>query len=101
MGDAAFISTSGSCRVYRSIGDQEETVATLGPGDVFGELALLLDEVRVASVEAVTPVTALVLDKDTISEQLGVGGWAGALVRALARRFRDLELEVWRSQAPG
>lgn len=87
--------------MYRNLGEREETVATLGPGDVFGEMALLLDEVRVASVEAVTPVTALVLNKDTISEQLGVGGWAGALVRALARRFHDLELEVWRSKTPG
>ena len=27
-------------RVYRSIGEREETLATLGPGDVFGEMAL-------------------------------------------------------------
>jgi CRP-like cAMP-binding protein len=94
IGDAAFIITSGTCRVYRDVGEQQETLATLGPGDVFGEMALLLDERRVASVEAVSNVTVLVLDKATMTEGLGVGGWTGALVRALARRFHHLELKV-------
>ncbi|MET0412289.1 MAG: serine/threonine-protein kinase [Polyangiaceae bacterium] len=93
-GDAAFIITSGTCRVYRDVDSEQETLAVLGPGDVFGEMALLLDERRVASVEAVTNVTLLVLDKTTMTEGLGVGGWTGALVRALARRFHDLELKI-------
>jgi CRP-like cAMP-binding protein len=66
----------------------------MGPGDVFGEMALLLDEPRAASVEAVTPVTLLVLGKATMNEGLGVNGWTGALVRALAHRFRALEQTV-------
>jgi CRP/FNR family cyclic AMP-dependent transcriptional regulator len=98
--DAAFIITSGTCRVYRSVGDQEETLSTLGPGAVFGEMALLFEEVRGASVEALTPVTVLVLSKATISEELGSSGWAGALVRALAQRFHDLELKVWNARQP-
>ena len=36
-------------------------------------------------------MTVLVLDKHTMNEGLGVDGWTGALVRALAQRFRDLE----------
>ena len=64
------------------------------PGDVFGEMALLLDEPRAATVEAVEPVTVLVLDKATMTEGLGIDGWTGALVRALAQRFRDLEQRV-------
>ena len=63
-------------------------------GDVFGEMALLLYEPRAASVIAVDQVTLLVLDKETLSEGLGVDGWTGALVRALAHRFRDLEQQV-------
>jgi CRP-like cAMP-binding protein len=63
-------------------------------GDVFGEMALLLDAPRAASVEAVDAVTVLVLDKNTMTEGLGIDGWTGALVRALAARFRDLEQQV-------
>ena len=55
-------------------------------------MALLLEEPRAATVEAMDRVTVLVLDKSTMTEGLGIDGWTGALVRALAARFRDLEL---------
>jgi serine/threonine-protein kinase len=93
-GDAAYMIVSGRCRAYRSVGDRQETLAEMMPGDVFGEMALLLDEPRAATVEAVDKVTVLVLDKNTLSEGLGIGGWTGSLVRALAQRFRDLEQQV-------
>jgi serine/threonine-protein kinase len=93
-GDAAYMIVSGKCRAFRTVGDQQETLAMMGGGDVFGEMALLLEEPRAASVEAVDRVTVLVLDKATMTEGLGIGGWTGALVRALAQRFRDLEQSV-------
>jgi serine/threonine-protein kinase len=94
VGDAAYMIVSGRCRAYRTIGKEQETLSIMGGGDVFGEMALLLDEPRAATVEAVDTVTVLVLDKHTMTEGLGIGGWTGALVRALAQRFRDLEHQV-------
>jgi serine/threonine-protein kinase len=96
-GDAAYLIVSGTCRAYRNVGNQKEVLASMSAGDVFGEMALLLDEPRAASVEAVTPVSVLVLDKHTMIEGLGVNGWTGALVRALAQRFRTLEQAVRKS----
>jgi eukaryotic-like serine/threonine-protein kinase len=94
VGDAAYMIVSGRCRAYRTVGAEQETLAVMSGGDVFGEMALLLDEPRAASVEALDAVTVLVLDKHTMTEGLGIGGWTGALVRALAQRFRDLEQQV-------
>src|SRR6187402_2072473 len=95
VGDSAFIVVSGKCRAFRTRADgTQETVGESGPGDVFGELALLLDEPRAASVEALDEVTVLVLDKRTMQDGLGADGWTGALVRALANRFRNLEKKV-------
>jgi CRP/FNR family transcriptional regulator, cyclic AMP receptor protein len=85
---------SGNCRAYRDLDGREETLANMGPGDVFGEMSLLLYEPRAASVVAVDAVSLLVLDKQTLSDGLGIDGWTGALVRALAHRFRDLEQQV-------
>ena len=94
-GDAAYLIVSGTCRAYRNVeGGEKEVLASMNAGDVFGEMALLLDEPRAASVEAVTPVTVLVLDKAIITEGLGVNGWTGALVHALALRFRALEQTI-------
>ncbi len=93
-GDAAYMIGSGRCRAYRTVAGGHETLAEMTVGDVFGEMALLLDEPRAATVEALDKVTVLVLDKNTLSEGLGIGGWTGSLVRALAQRFRDLEHQV-------
>jgi CRP-like cAMP-binding protein len=42
----------------------EDRVATLGPGDLVGEMALIDNGPRSATVRAVTPMTLLALDAD-------------------------------------
>jgi len=94
-GDAAYMIIAGRCRAFRKTENGgEETLATMEPGDVFGEMALILYEPRAASVVALEAVTVLVLDAATMNEGLGLSGWSGALVRALAQRFSDLEQMV-------
>jgi serine/threonine-protein kinase len=93
-GSEAYMIVAGRCRAYRTVGDKEETLAVMEPGEAFGEMALILFEPRAASVVAVDRVTVTVLDKATMNEGLGLSGWTGALVRALAQRFADLERMV-------
>ena len=90
-GDCAYMIVAGRCRAFRTVNGAQETLATMEPGDAFGEMALILFEPRAASVVAVDEVTVLVLDQATMNEGLGLSGWTGALVRALAQRFADLE----------
>jgi serine/threonine-protein kinase len=94
VGDSAYMILSGTCRVFRTVGGQQETLGTSAAGDVFGEMALLLDEPRAASVEAIDDTVVLVLGKDLMQEGLGLDGWTGALVNALAQRFKKLEQTV-------
>lgn len=94
LGDKAFMIVSGSCRAFRTTGGVQETLSTMKVGDVFGEMALLLDEPRAASVEAVEATTVLELDKRTIDAGFGDYGWSAALVRGMAQRFRNLEQQV-------
>jgi serine/threonine-protein kinase len=96
-GDEAYMIVAGHCKATRSVDGKEETLAVMGPGEVFGEMALLLDEPRAASVEAMEQVTVQVLDRQTMTEGLGLEGWTGALVIALASRFRKLEEQVRQS----
>ena len=94
VGDAAYMIVSGRCKVSRRVGDGHEVLGSMGAGDVFGEVALLLEEPRAATIEAEDNVTVLVLDQRTLAAGLGADGWTGALVRALAQRFRDLEQKL-------
>ena len=94
LGDEAYMIVSGTCRAVRARDGAQETLGSMTVGDVFGEMALLLAEPRAATVVAVDQVTVLVLDQATMTTGLGFDGWTGALVRALAQRFRTLEKQV-------
>src|SRR4051795_3814452 len=61
-GDACYIVHRGSCRVIRQHSDGRAiTLATLGPGAIFGELAMLDGERRSASFEAAENTDLLAL----------------------------------------
>ncbi len=89
--EAAFIIASGTCDVYREVGADRVALRRLGPGDVFGETAVLTGEPRTASVVAVDEVTLKIVTRDALERELGRASWSGAFVRALAERFRDVD----------
>jgi CRP/FNR family transcriptional regulator, cyclic AMP receptor protein len=61
-GDACFIVRSGACRVTREHRDGRAiTLANLGPGSIFGELAMFDGGIRSASVEAIEDTELLAL----------------------------------------
>jgi CRP-like cAMP-binding protein len=63
-GDSMYIIVSGRVRVY----DGERTIGELGPRDIFGELALLDPEPRLASITATTDAALLRLDREAFGE---------------------------------
>jgi uncharacterized protein YhbP (UPF0306 family) len=73
--DKLFIVVDGELEVTREEGGSTETVATLGPGDLFGEMAILFDKPRGTSARATKPTKLLVLDGTTfrsvVAQSLG------------------------------
>jgi len=63
--DKFFIVVDGELEVTREETGSSETVATLGPGDLFGEMAILFDKPRGTSARATKPTKLLVLDSAT------------------------------------
>lgn len=63
--DKFFIIADGEVEVLREEAGLTRTVATLGAGQFFGEVAILRDIPRTATVRAVTGATLLALDRET------------------------------------
>lgn len=67
-GTACFIIREGSAKVVKEVGVGNPVhIVTLKEGHIFGELALLTDEPRVASVIAETPTICLALSKEVFT----------------------------------
>lgn len=66
-GDSMFVVHEGTVSVrIAEEGAGRREVAQLGPGSVFGEMALLTGETRAADVVALTDVTAIEISKDAL-----------------------------------
>jgi len=89
--DVAYVITAGTCEAFRRERGRKITLRHLSPGDVFGEGAIFAAGVRNASVAAVDDVTAIVVSRESLHEELALDSWMGTFVRALAIRYRDLE----------
>lgn len=89
--DTCYIVRSGRARAVREHPDGRTiTLATFGPGDIFGELAMFEDELRSATVEAVQSTGAVaVLGPDMRRLMVDHPQIAIRLLAALGRRLRE------------
>jgi CRP-like cAMP-binding protein len=89
-GEGFFVIISGRAEAVRERADGEKIVVnTFGPTDFFGEMALLDDGLRTASVCATEPTRCLVLARWDFLAALGEDAdMAVTVLVELARRFR-------------
>ena len=89
--DTCYIVRSGHARALREhTGGRQLTLATFGPGDIFGELAMFDDELRSATVEALDDLEVLaILGGDMRRLMHEHSAIAVKLAVSLVRRLRD------------
>ena len=87
IGTGFFIVVDGEVRVVRD----GQTIATLGPGEFFGELSVLDRQPRIAQVVAATPTRCLALASwDFEKVLLANPALTLAILRELAGRLRTV-----------
>ncbi|MGH3563079.1 MAG: cyclic nucleotide-binding domain-containing protein, partial [Mycobacterium sp.] len=86
--DALYVVRNGRVQVLQNDHQKEILVTELGRGEVVGELGLLIDARRSASVRAVRD-SALVRITKAQFDKIANSGVLGALVRVLATRLHD------------
>ena len=98
-GDGLYVVGSGRVLITRggaTFHEHDRTIGTLGDGEFFGEMSLLLDEAPCATVRAAGDTVVYRLTKSTFDDMLSKGEMAAYKVilnvaKGLCRRLRGLD----------
>jgi F420-non-reducing hydrogenase small subunit len=100
-GDAMYIIAEGKVDLFVELEGDRFLLASFGPGDFFGEMALLSERPRTATAEAATEVRLTVLEKDDFHRRIEENPDLGVyLLKTLAGRLRRLLGDGSRRRAP-
>jgi CRP/FNR family cyclic AMP-dependent transcriptional regulator len=83
--DVAFVIIRGKANVNLDVGDKSITVASVGDGSCVGEMGIICDSPRTATIEAVEAIEALCITKDVFINMI--------------KEFPPMALEVMRELA--
>lgn len=84
IGDAMYVILDGRFQVRKQARDGDMVLAERGPGEVMGEMSVLDQAPRVASVIALTSARAMVIDQETFMALLD---WSPTAARAILKTF--------------
>ena len=90
-GDVAYLIKSGKVKITKTGGDgQQKVVGLVGAGGIVGEMALIDDQTRVATVEAMEETTVLVISQDALKSRLEKADpVVGRLLHSFTERVRE------------
>jgi CRP/FNR family cyclic AMP-dependent transcriptional regulator len=94
--DSLYIVLSGRLKVMMSDADGKEVILTiLGPGEFFGEMGLIDDAPRSASVVAIEPCELLAINRRDFKKCLAENfEMSMAVMRGLVRRLREADRKI-------
>ena len=92
--DGMYIIDSGRVRVYKTTIESNHKrdieLCTLGPKAMFGEMAMIDENKRSASVQAMEPTVCTVITKKAFEDQLNrIPLWMVNMIRILVLRLRE------------
>lgn len=94
-GHSMYVITRGAFEVYRRVNGNHVHIAKLIPGEHFGEIALLVNRPRSASVRAVGPSSAIRLSKQAIlSEHKAAALLFRNMAQLMAQRLVSVDEEI-------
>ena len=94
--DSLYIVLSGRLKVMMSDSDGKEVILSiLGPGEFFGEMGLIDDEPRSATVITIEPCELLAINKRDFKKSLAENfEMTMAVMRGLVRRLREADRKI-------
>ncbi len=94
-GDEAYLILDGSVQVVKQAEGRKIVLGTLSRGNIVGEMSLISDEMRTASVEALEKTEAAVLTKELVSQNLKkLPPYMEKIVSTLTRRLQTANADI-------
>ena len=94
-GRTMYVIRSGKVNIWKEISDNDITLAVLGPGEFFGEMAILEGLPRSAGAKVVEDALLIELDKDAFGTLVRKNGEiALRLMRRLSSRLREADRQI-------
>jgi CRP/FNR family cyclic AMP-dependent transcriptional regulator len=95
VGECMYVISSGKAEVLVKKGSKQVRIATLGPRDFFGEMAVFDREKRSATVRAVSELQVIVIDKKTFEKTITKMPWlAFGVLEKMSRRIRETDRDL-------
>jgi len=89
-GNSFYLIQTGRVKISKVVKDKEKTMDVLGPGDIFGEMAILEEQPRSATATAIEPVTLLNFNRDNfVSMMMSQPALALKLLVVFSKRIYD------------
>jgi CRP/FNR family transcriptional regulator, cyclic AMP receptor protein len=90
-----FVVQSGRVAISKKVRDVEKVLATLGPGEFFGEMAIISNKPRNATATVAEDARVLVIDPKTFEAMVrGNAEIAVRLIRKLAERLSEANAQI-------
>ncbi|MCP4898112.1 MAG: cyclic nucleotide-binding domain-containing protein, partial [bacterium] len=88
-GETAFVIESGGVEISAFRGDTKVVIATLGEGELFGEMALIDGQVRSATARATTNTILIIIARDQVERRIdGVDPLLNLFLKVILKRLR-------------
>lgn len=94
-GKEMYVIQSGKIRISKKVRDVEKVLAILGPGEFFGEMAIISNKPRNASASVEEAARLLVIDPKTFEAMIrGNSEIAVRMIKKLAERLSDADAQI-------
>ncbi len=93
-GDVMYLIREGKIKITKGSGEDEKVLAVLKEGDFFGEMAIIDGSPRSAGAIGATPVSLLVIDKETFQAKIKENPLIHYVLETLSRRLRATDEQI-------
>jgi CRP/FNR family transcriptional regulator, cyclic AMP receptor protein len=94
-GKEMFVLQSGKVAISKKVRDVEKVLATLGPGEFFGEMAIISNKPRNASARVTDDAKLLVIDPKTFEAMIrGNSEISVRMIKKLAERLSEADAQI-------